>query len=276
MSIEIKAVRAFSDNYIWLILNSDKKQAIAIDPGQAAPVVDFLEQNEFKLSAIWITHDHNDHVGGVEALTARYECAVYAAARHKLSLTHRHLLQCVDQDDETQAWAYSAQVWRTFGHTDNHLSFVLKIHGKYHVFCGDTLFNAGCGRVFTGTIAQLFDSFVAYNQLPDDTLFYAAHEYTLNNLKFAKALSPNNKEIDDCIIYYEHKLDEGGITLPTDLSCQRKINPFMQIINQDAQNFDLSAFDLSAMNISNISTSQLDKMSDLDKFALIREIKDNF
>lgn len=268
MTITIEAVGALNDNYIWLIIQN--KQAIVVDPGQAAPVDEFLAQHDLQLSAIWITHDHNDHVGGVNSLLERHHCPVYAHSQHQLNVSSQRL-KLIDEGDELAVGVHRAQVWRTFGHTDSHLSFVLAIHDKTHVFCGDTLFNAGCGRVFTGTMKQLFDSFAAYNQLPDDTLFYAAHEYTLSNLKFAKALSPNNSHIDDAIIYYTQKLKAGDISLPTDLGCQKRINPFLQVINQDTKQFDVPA-----LTMHHTSASEFDAMSDLDKFALIRKLKDNF
>lgn len=270
-TINIQGILALKDNYIWLLIHPQKHQAIVIDPGESACVDDFLAQHDLQLSAIWITHDHDDHIGGVKALTKRHRCPLYAPNRRKFANVDTQLLHVITQDDILQAWTHHAHVWQTYGHTDDHVSFLLDMDKKWHVFCGDTLFNAGCGRILTGTVEQLFASFVAYHSLPEDALFYPAHEYTLNNLEFAKALLPNNQAILQALVYYQEKLACGKKTLPTSLSCQRKINPFMQIIAEADCHFDFSAFAGCDIDLSAFA-----KLSDLEKFAMIRKLKDDF
>lgn len=233
MTIRIAPISAFDDNYIWLIIHEKNNEVIAIDVGDDTPVVNFLQQNNLNLSAIWITHHHNDHTGGVANLLKTYPNAhVFAHKNHGLeSQIPSDNLTLIDENDELSAWQYSAKVWQTFGHTDSHLSFVLNLDEKLHVFCGDTLFCGGCGRVFTGTIEQLFDSFHRLNALPTDTLFYPAHEYTLSNLKFAESLEPDDKNIVQIIQQCQTLRQKNQPTLPTTLAQERLINPFIKAVN---------------------------------------------
>ncbi|MCF7528910.1 hydroxyacylglutathione hydrolase [Neisseria lisongii] len=214
--MQITPIPAFGDNYIWLIQTTQGN--ICIDPGDATPVIEFLQQQRQNLHQIWITHHHDDHRGGVAALKLAFpQVEVYGNSdipeadcpiRDGMQLTFGQL---------------AAEVWLTPGHTAHHICYLLAHQNRLHVFCGDTLFSAGCGRVFTGTIQQLFDSFQRFKQLPDDTLFYPAHEYTAANLRFAAHIEPDNPDIQAALSGATHTP-----TLPVTLEHERRINPFLR------------------------------------------------
>lgn len=214
--MNIVPVKAFSDNYIWII--EADGAAVCIDPGEAAPVLAFLEAGRLKLDQIWITHHHDDHTGGIAALKQAFpECRVYgntdiAAAD-----------ETVGEGSSVGFAGSTASVWHTPGHTGSHLSYLLQTPGGLHVFCGDTLFSGGCGRVFTGTAAQLYGSLTRFGGLPDGTLFYPAHEYTASNLRFAAFIEPDNADIQTAL---SRAADTP--TLPVTLAHEKRINPFLR------------------------------------------------
>ena len=212
----ITPVKAFNDNYIWMI--QDGNHAVCIDPGDPSPVLAFLVHQRLMLAQTWITHHHDDHRGGVAALSRVYRSSpVYG--RHDIpAATHT-----VEAGNQIPFGDGLATVWATHGHTADHVSYLFEHRGRLHVFCGDTLFSAGCGRVFTGTIEQLFDSFQRFNQLPEDTLFYPAHEYTAANLRFAAHIEPDNADIQAALA-----AAADTPTLPVTLAHERNINPFLR------------------------------------------------
>ena len=172
-------IPAFNDNYIWLAATDNG--AMCVDPGDAAPVLAWLAEHNLPLQQIWLTHHHHDHIGGVAALKAAYpEVQVYGAADEITEVTDP-----VGEGSQVAFGGYTADVWAVPGHTSGHLAYLWQLPQGLQVFCGDTLFSAGCGRVFTGTAAQLFASLSRLASLPSDTLFYPAHEYTASNLRFA-------------------------------------------------------------------------------------------
>lgn len=187
--LKIYPIPAFTDNYIWAVVNDSTKQAIIVDAGDATPVLDFLKKEKLDLTAIWVTHHHNDHIGGVAKLARHYPNAqvfAHANVMPQIGLGNPAQGVIVGESSELTAWsnANPVQVWQVAGHTAEHIAFLLTLEDRLHVFCGDTLFRAGCGRVFTGTIEQLFESFDRFNDLHEpNALFYPAHEYTLSNLQ---------------------------------------------------------------------------------------------
>lgn len=224
MSIIIHPIKAFSDNYIWTLVNDSNKQAIVIDPGQAQPVIDYLTEYDLDLTAIWTTHHHHDHIGGVAELREHYPMThVVAHSEHGINPD-----QVIKDGGTVSAWGVSAQVWDISGHTASHVAYVLDIEGRKHVFCGDTLFSAGCGRVFTGTIEQLFTSFKRLNTLPEDALIYPAHEYTASNLRFGMSIEPDNAAIKMALMDAEQKQSIGVPTLPVTLAHEREVNVFLR------------------------------------------------
>lgn len=231
--IHIDPIPALTDNYIWAI--HDGATAVIVDAGEAAPVLAYLEKNKLTLSTILVTHHHDDHIAGVAQLKVAYpKTQIYAHTSHGLN----HLNPTsVDEGSVLSVLGRQVRVWQTFGHTDSHLSYLLEDE-KTHVFCGDTLFRAGCGRVFTGTVDELYDSFVRYDGLAAQTLFYPAHEYTLSNLAFAKDAMPDNEAIAQALKADTKKREDGLPTLPTSLADERAINPFLRAVAGETVLFD--------------------------------------
>lgn len=225
MSLIIHPIKAFTDNYIWTLINDNKKQAIVIDPGQAKPVDEYLKAHDLDLTAIWVTHQHQDHTGGVGELQQMYPMT-HVVARSEHDVSHD---QKVTDGKTLTAWNYGVQVWAVPGHTQHHLAYVLDMEGKKHVFCGDTLFSAGCGRVFTGTMEELFESFQRLNGLPEDSLFYPAHEYTANNLRFGLSIEPDNQAMQAALAEVEALVAKGQTSLPVTLAHEREVNVFLRI-----------------------------------------------
>ncbi|STZ76163.1 hydroxyacylglutathione hydrolase [Bergeriella denitrificans] len=214
----ITPVKAFNDNYIWII--GEGSRAVCIDPGDPAPAAEYLSRSGQVLEQIWITHHHHDHCGGIDALRRAYpEAAVYGNADIEAAT------RAADNGLQIRFGDALATVWATPGHTAHHLSYLLENSDGLHVFCGDTLFSAGCGRVFTGTIEALYESFQRYNSLPEHTLFYPAHEYTAANLRFAAHIEPDNADICAALQAAEQA---SAPTLPVNLAHERAVNPFLR------------------------------------------------
>lgn len=288
-AINIVPIKALLDNYIWLIIHNN--DCIAIDTGDDIPVLQYLTEHNLNLTAIWITHHHSDHTAGVANMIEHYPNAqVFAHKMHGIDdCINDSNIHFIDESDILDAFGYPVQVWQTAGHTKSHLSFVLDIDGIKHIFCGDTLFSAGCGRIFCGTVADLFNSFQKFNMLADNTLFYPAHEYTLNNLKFAQFIEPQNQYINEHLTDCKNLLVNNIPTLPTTLKNEKKINPFLKVINID--NVDLHNTDLTKnhnsingtintddmMLIQSINhKSQTNNTTPLQLFSSLRRLKDDF
>ncbi|WP_353234569.1 hydroxyacylglutathione hydrolase [Diaphorobacter ruginosibacter] len=230
---------AFSDNYIWVI--HDAKNAIVVDPGDADTVFDFLRREELSLGAILVTHHHGDHVGGVADLQAGTGARVYGPAHEVMP----EPITRVSQGDTVHVpgLGLAFQVIDVPGHTAGHIAFFCPhLDGRPVLFCGDTLFSGGCGRLFEGTPAQLQASLDALAALPGDTRVCCAHEYTLSNLKFARAVEPSNTALlqyqKDCIALR----DADQPTLPSTLRQELAINPFLRtrepVVADAAKGFD--------------------------------------
>lgn len=259
MSIIIHPIKAFSDNYIWTLINDTNKQAIVIDPGQAGPVVDYLSEYDLDLTAIWITHHHHDHIGGVAELREHYPMThVVAHSEHGVNPD-----QVIKDGGTVGAWGVNAQVWDIAGHTASHVAYVLDIDGRKYVFCGDTLFSAGCGRVFTGTIEQLYASFKRLNGLPEDALLYPAHEYTASNLRFGLSIDPTNEAMQAALAVAEERQNRSTPTLPVTLAHEREVNVFLRPEDPNVVAGVKAKMDLP-------------DEKPLTVFAALRELKDNF
>jgi hydroxyacylglutathione hydrolase len=217
-------IPAFTDNYIWLV--RDGAHAAVVDPGDAAPVLAYLEREELALSAIVITHHHADHVGGNAALLARFPVPVFGPARETIpGRTH-----ALAEGDEitVPGLGLALRVLDIPGHTAGHIGYVGgDAHGGV-AFVGDTLFAGGCGRLFEGTPAQMAASLAKLAALPGSTRVYCAHEYTLANLRFALAVEPGNAALRDRQRRDQDKRDHGVPTVPSTIAEERATNPFLR------------------------------------------------
>jgi hydroxyacylglutathione hydrolase len=216
--MQIIPLPAFRDNYIWLLRHG--ATATVVDPGDAAPVLRYLADEGLTLAAILITHHHSDHVGGVDALLAAHPVPVYGPAREDIaSITRR-----VGGGDRVSVAGVEFQVIDVPGHTAGHVAY----YAAPNLFCGDTLFAAGCGRIFDGTPAQLHASLERLAELPGDTQVYCTHEYTLSNLAFAAAVEPNNSAIAERMALCQTLRADERPTVPFRLDGERRSNPFLR------------------------------------------------
>lgn len=255
-AIHIEPIKAFTDNYIWAIVNDDNKTVWMVDPGDAEPVIAYLQAKKLRLCGILITHHHHDHCGGVQVLRERYVIPVYGPK-------HSDILATAVVEEGQQVFLPEChlffEVFAIPGHTLEHVAYYCA--SDKILFCGDTLFSAGCGRVFEGTAEQMTASLMKLAALPDDTLIYCAHEYTLKNLQFAKTVEPNNSDIDlrlDCV-----KGLAGKPSVPTPLALEKKINPFLRA--------HVPAVIAAAEN-----RAQKSLEDPVNVFSFIREWKNNF
>ncbi|WP_420233199.1 hydroxyacylglutathione hydrolase [Pseudomonas sp. ABY48] len=219
--IQISALPAFTDNYIWLLQDHSTQRCAVVDPGDAAPVQAWLETHPgWVLSDILITHHHHDHVGGVQALKNTTNATVYGPASENIPARDKAL----HDNDKVSVLGWDFDVYAVPGHTLGHIAYYH--HGL--LFCGDTLFAAGCGRLFEGTPAQMHHSLSRLAALPEDTLVYCTHEYTLSNLKFAAAVEPGNPDIVARLEKVSRQRSEGIMTLPSTLALEKLTNPFLR------------------------------------------------
>lgn len=229
--MKIVPISAFKDNYIWAILPENSQCIICVDPGESLPVLQFLEENRLKLAAILLTHHHDDHIGGVPKLHALFpQVPIYGPLDKRIPLI-THPLQ---DGDTIDLFSLHFEVINTPGHTSTHIS--LYESTQKLLFCGDTLFSAGCGRVFDGTIQQLHQSLQRLKQLPAETNIFCAHEYTLQNLRFASSVEPNNPVINDYLFRLNHQR-LPFCTLPSTLALEKEINPFLRTDNPDVRQY---------------------------------------
>jgi hydroxyacylglutathione hydrolase len=217
---DIIRIPAFKDNYIWLLRKGTN--AVVVDPGDARPVLDVLEREGLNLSSILVTHHHKDHQGGVADLLARYPAAVFGPATESITGITQPLRG--GESIRLNSLDVEFQVLAVPGHTLGHIAY----YGAGCLFCGDTLFGAGCGRLFEGSPAQMFDSLSRIARLPEETVAYCAHEYTESNLRFALAVEPGNRHL-------QRRVDEVAVlrakdqaTVPFTLRLEKETNPFLR------------------------------------------------
>ena len=223
--MKLTALPAFSDNYIWML--HDDRQAIVIDPGDAAPVAAALDAQGLALAAILVTHHHLDHVGGVAALRPRLQGPVYGPARENIPQPFVPLVN----GETVSVLGQRFEVIDVPGHTAGHIAYFLADAGAGQapvLFCGDTLFSGGCGRLFEGTPAQMHHSLGRLAKLPGATRVCCAHEYTESNLRFAAAVEPANADLAAYITTCRGLRAQGQPTLPSTIAQERAINPFMR------------------------------------------------
>jgi len=216
--MKVTPIQALSDNYIWLY--EDNNEIIVVDPGEAQPVLKYIKENQLNLDSILITHKHQDHIGGVGKLIAEFpETPLYGPSEVAEIADH-----IVKDGDSFERLGQTIQVMKTAGHTEEHNSFII---GEL-LFCGDALFSAGCGRVFTGDYHAQFEALQRFNDLSDEMKVYAGHEYTQKNLAFAQTIMPENDLVSSELERAKKLNSEGTPTLPSKIGREKEINPFMR------------------------------------------------
>lgn len=251
--MNLNSIPAFQDNYIW-VLNDETGRCLIVDPGEAAPVLKAIEANRWQPEAILLTHHHNDHVGGVAELHRRFpNLIVYGPEETR----NKGTTKIVADGDRINILEHEFHVFATPGHTSGHVCF----YSAPWLFCGDTLFSGGCGRLFEGTAAQMYQSLQRINTLPEDTLICCAHEYTLSNMKFALSVLPHDVFINEYYREVNELRVKNQMTLPSTLKNERRINLFLRTDDIDLIN-------------------EIDKETKLlqseQRFAWLRSKKDNF
>lgn len=228
--IDVIALPAFETNYIWLLIDQQRKSTVIVDPGDAEPVLAYLTEHDLQPAAIFLTHHHADHSAGIAELLAKYQnLPVYGSNKSPVSFVS-HPLQ--DSDGvHIKALSISFTVLATPGHTHDHLAF----YGQKLLFCGDTLFAGGCGRLFEGTAEALYLSLQKLASLPKATKVYCAHEYTLNNLKFALKVDADNLVLKERYKTVQKQRELQQITLPSTVELEAKTNPFLRCLKPAVQ-----------------------------------------
>ncbi|KXU38848.1 hydroxyacylglutathione hydrolase [Ventosimonas gracilis] len=223
--ITLSPLPAFTDNYLWLLQNHAQKQCAVVDPGDAAPASDWLAaHNGWQLTDILITHHHGDHIGGVKRLKQATNARVFGPANESIPDCDQRLTG----GEVITVLGLELQILAVPGHTRGHIAYYHEDKQRPSLFCGDTLFAAGCGRIFEGTVEQMYQSLMQLAALPDNTAVYCAHEYTLSNLRFAAAAEPNNLHIKQRLAEVMDLREKGGISLPSTLAIERQTNPFLR------------------------------------------------
>ena len=249
--VDIFPLPAFKDNYIWLL--SKGRHAVIVDPGDASVVIKALEQHQLSLEAILITHHHADHIDGVEALLAYQACPVYAPRREHYSFAHQALQE--GDNVELPGLDITFKVLEVPGHTLGHIAY----YTDGLLFCGDTLFGAGCGRLFEGTPAQMHASLQRLADLPVTTHVYCTHEYTEHNIGFALRIEPDNLALRQRQAQASALRSQGLPTLPSTIQLELETNPFLRC--------DQPAIQRAA----NIASTQPEAV-----FAAIRELRNHY
>ncbi|WP_310483733.1 hydroxyacylglutathione hydrolase [Chamaesiphon sp. VAR_48_metabat_403] len=257
--MEILRIPVLSDNYIFILLDLERKIAAVVDPAEAAPVLATLRRHQVELVAIFNTHHHGDHVGGNQELIAAYpDVRVYGGAEDRGRIPGQQVY--LTDGDRVEFGSRTGEVFFIPGHTRAHIAYYFPpvesdVPGE--LFCGDTIFAGGCGRLFEGTPAQMVGSMTKLRQLPDNTRIWCAHEYTLSNLKFAVTVDPENQELQQRLVDVTAARQQLIPTVPTSLGVEKRTNPFLR--------WDIAALQASVASNDAIET-----------FARIRGRKDQF
>ncbi len=221
--LSVRPVQAFADNYIWLIHSPLHPERVAVvDPGDAAPVIEELRRSDLQLAAILLTHHHPDHIGGVPELLRLAEVPVIGPKDERIATRSQTAVE--GQEIELPELGLAFKTLEIPGHTLSHIAF----WGHDAVFCGDTLFSAGCGRTFEGTAQQMNTSLERLRALPPHTQVYCGHEYTASNLRFARAVEPDNGACADYQAQVTRLRANGEPTLPSTLALEIQVNPFLR------------------------------------------------
>ncbi len=249
----IRSIPAFKDNYIWLI-EGPEKHCVVVDPGDASPVLAVLEQENLILDAILITHHHRDHVDGISELKRRYPKTKIVGPDDEAI---PGMMRGVMDGDQIDLFGQTFTVIGLSGHTLGHIAYF----GNGKLFCGDTLFSAGCGRIFEGTPEQMFGSLNTLAQLPEETQVYCAHEYTNTNIAFALVAEQDNTDLQRYREEVTRLRVQGESTLPSTIGLEKRVNPFLRC-NQ--------------LSIKKAVSNRAENDTDLATFTALRRWKDEF
>nr|WP_286196642.1 hydroxyacylglutathione hydrolase [Thalassotalea sp. G20_0] len=257
----ISPITAFNDNYIWMFHSPDSRDVFVVDPGDARPVEQALNHHGLNLAGILITHHHFDHTGGVAELTSNRNIPVYGPDNPNIKgITHP-----LRDNDTVKLSACQFKILATPGHTLDHIAYFTDFGDDENpaLFCGDTLFVGGCGRLFEGTAEQMYSSLSRLASLPGHTRIYCAHEYTQANLKFARAVEPNNRKLQEQVMQVAELRSENRPTVPSTLRKELDTNPFLRSDQPEV---------IQAASDRDPSSSA----SPVDVLRVIRAWKDNF
>ena len=239
--MRIEIIKCLQDNYSYLLIDDTKNIGCVVDPGEAAPIIKYVESNNIELKYILNTHHHYDHVGGNLELKKRYNSKIVGFKEDKNRIPDIDVL--VKDNEKWKGENFEAKIYHIPGHTSGHIAFHFFLEKK--IFTGDTLFSLGCGRIFEGTYEQMFNSLKKIKELPKDTQIYCGHEYTLQNSKFCESNDPDNLNLKSKIEEIKEKIKNGHPTIPSILSDEIECNIFL-------------------------------KAKDVESFSKLRDLKDNF
>ena len=252
--LNIEPIKAYTDNYIWLV--STNEGSIVVDPGESKEILNLIDTNKIDLKGILITHHHYDHTNGLIDLTNKMNLEVYGPKKIE------GINNIVKESDKFSLIGIDFEVIEIPGHTLDHLAFYSSSNKDPILFCGDTLFAGGCGRVFEGTFEQMFKSLKKISNYPKETKIFCGHEYTLSNLKFALEVDEDNKQLANEYINVKKLISSDIPSLPTNLNKELKVNPFLRC---------------NEINIKNKVIDKFDIIDDeLEIFTALRKWKDNF
>ena len=253
--LSVEPIKAFEDNYIWLVTTNEG--SIVVDPGESSKIIKLIDENKINLKGIFVTHHHYDHTDGLKDLSRKLNIDIYGPNNNINEINKR-----VKNSDHISILGIDFEIIEVPGHTLDHIAFYSFNDGEPILFCGDTLFAGGCGRIFEGTYEQMFESLNKLSSLPKNTKIYCGHEYTLSNLKFAIEADSSNK---DLIKEYEQIKRLRNIdcpSLPSTLDRELKVNPFLRYDNYSIKNKIKKEFGISG--------------NGLDIFTALRKWKDSF
>ncbi len=259
--LHIHTIPAFTDNYFWLIQpDVSLPDAYIVDPGAAQPVYDYLKRHQLKLNGILLTHHHHDHIDGAMELHKSFNVPIYGPDSPRIP----QVTQPLYEGDQLELGTLDAKIITLPGHTLDHIAYFIETSDMPPLlFSGDTLFAAGCGRLFDGTAPLLYKALQRIASLPEDTLIFGGHEYTLVNIKFALTIEPDNEELKARQLAETQKREQGIATLPTKLTLELRTNPFLRC--------HLNSVRASVERLSNKTLT-----TDGDVFASLRLLKDHF
>ena len=253
--LTVEPINAYDDNYIWLITTNEG--SLVVDPGESNKIIELIDSNKINLRGVLITHHHYDHTNGLLDLIKKKDLEVYGPNNNIQEINNR-----VIELDKITIIGIEFEVIEIPGHTLDHIAFYSFNNGEPILFCGDTLFAGGCGRVFEGTYKQMFDSLKKISSYPQETKVYCGHEYTLSNLKFALEVDTNNHELENEFNNVKSLIASNTPSLPTTLQKELKINPFLRCNQNTIKNKVIKKFDMVD--------------DELEIFTALRKWKDNF